>query len=620
MQDKSTEFDTGQLGLFPASPGVYLMKNKTGKIIYIGKAKNLRNRIRTYFSKTGDGRLSVSFFLPRIKSIEVIITGNEKEAFLLENILIKKHKPQYNIRLKDDKTYISLRIDTKKKYPGLEWVRKRKKDGAMYFGPYSSSSAVRNTVRFLEKIFPLRSCTDSVMRNRCRPCIRKQIGRCLAPCVIPVEEKEYHALVNGVILYLRGNMKELKKRLSEKMLGFSNAMNFEKAAELRDRISAIDATVEKQAISDERCRDVDVIAHYSAEGQCCIVIFQYRMGVVSGTRSFTFSQQERSTGEIYYSFIAQYYGENTFIPGRIFVAVEPDEINLLEDWLSDIRGAFTRISVPQRGKMLKALQMVKDNSREEIKRKLEGERDLTLTLQALQGKLRLPEIPTHIEAFDISNIQGRLAVGSMVCFIDGKSDTSKYRKFKIQTVIGSDDFAMMYEVVKRRYTRLKKEKKPLPKLILIDGGKGQLNAALRALNEIGLEGISIIGLAKSRIKDDKKKPGKKYQTLERVFLPNRKNPVILRPGSPALFMIQRIRDEAHRFAITFHKKLRSKSQRISILDEIPGIGPSRKKELLKHFGSLSAIKKVSIEELSSVNGMNKKSAENVYYFFHPEKA
>lgn len=605
------EFNQNRLSLYPSTPGIYIMKSAAGRILYIGKAKDIRARLKSYFSETGDSRLSVQIFLPKIAGIETVVTKTEKEAFLLENILIKKHQPPYNIRLRDDKTYISLRIDPNQTYPRLEWVRKRKKDGALYFGPYSSASSVRHTVRFLEKIFPLRSCSDSVMKNRSRPCIRHQIGRCLAPCSFQVPEEEYRQLVNSVILYLRGNMEELKKRLEKQMQEHSLSMRFEKAAELRDKIVAINATMEKQNISQEKVRDMDVIAHHSSEGQCCIVAFQYRMGVLAGTRSFIFDLQGKSIPEIYYSFFGQFYSEDTFIPGDIFVNEEPEEKNLLEDWLAELRKARVNISVPQKGKTASMLSLARENAAERLRIKQEGERDLSLVLESLRIKIHLPELPDHIEGFDISNIQGRMAVGSMVVFHDGKPDPALYRHFKIKTVTGSDDFAMMYEVVKRRYKRIKEERLAFPNLILIDGGKGQLNAAMRALEELELGGMSIIGLAKSHLREDKTIPGEKRETGERIFLPNQKNPILLKPGSPALFLIQKVRDEAHRFAITYHKKLRSKGQRISALDNIPGIGPSRKKALLKKFGSLKAIQNATLEELQSVPGITGEIAQTI---------
>jgi len=622
MQDNSDRFPPERISLFPAMPGVYVMKNRSDRILYIGKARNIRTRIRTYFSKTGDGRASVAYFLPRVRTIETIVTENEKEAFLLENILIKKHQPPYNIRLRDDKTYISLRIDPKKDYPRLEWIRKRKKDGALYFGPYSSASSVRHTVRFLETIFPLRTCSDNVMKNRSRPCIRHQMKRCLAPCTFPVDPGEYRKMIKGVILYLRGNMEELKKRLKSQMKEHSDAMRFEKARELRDRIAAIDLTLEKQSIADQKTRDIDVIAHHLSEGTCAMVVLRYRMGVLSDTRSFFFKQRDRTVSEIYYAFLGQFYGENVFIPGRILVGALPEEQDLIEEWLSDLRESRTVLSLPRRGRPASLLRLAENNARESVRRKLEGERDFTLILQSLQRKLHLPEPPFRIEGFDISNIQGRLAVGSMVVFTEGKPDPREYRRFKIKTVSGSDDFAMMYEVVKRRYKRLKEEERTLPNLILIDGGKGQLNAAIRALDELDLAGISIIGLAKSRLKENRFGSGERRPTPERVFLPGRKNPVFLKPGSPSLILIQKVRDEAHRFAITYHKKLRSRAQRRSILDEIPGIGPSRKRFLLRHFGSLRAIRGATLEDICDVPGMNRTSAENVRAFLsgrNPQK-
>lgn len=603
------------LDLFPVQPGVYLMKDAGGKILYIGKAKNIRIRLRTYFSKTGDGRPSAKVFLPRVSKIETLVTNNEKEAFLLENVLIKKNKPPYNIRLRDDKTYISLRIDLKNPYPRLEWVRRRKNDGSLYFGPYSSASAARNTVHLLEKIFPLRTCTNTVMRNRTRPCIRYQIKRCLAPCTIRIPQEEYNQIVNGAILYLRGNVKELKEHLRKKMAEYAAGMRYEQAAESRDRLTAIEATMEKQAIAGERVRDLDGIAHHITGGTCCMVVFQYRLGVLTGTRTFTFNLQERTPAEIYYSFIGQYYSEDSFIPSQILVGEEPEEKDLLEESLTDIKKSIVSIVQPQRGHPAALLRLATENARENLTRKLEGERDTMLILQSLQEKLGLPELPAHIEGFDISNIHGRLSVGSMIVFQDGKPDPSRYRHFKIRWVAGSDDVAMMHEVVLRRYKRVMDEKFPLPNLILIDGGKGQLAAACHALAELELEGVSIIGIAKSHLKETVKGTREKHPTGERIFLPNRKNPIILKPGSPALFLIERVRDEAHRFAITYHKKLRSKGQRHSELDDIQGIGPSRKRSLLRHFGSLEAIKKATLEELASAPGITAPLAEKIFAFF-----
>ncbi len=615
-QHKITSFDPESIHLYPALPGVYLMKDRTGKILYIGKAKNIRTRLRTYFSAPGDGRPSVDIFLPKVTAIETIITSNEKEAFLLENILIKKERPQYNIRLKDDKTYISLMINPKAPWPRLEWVRKRRRDDVLFFGPFSSSSSARKTVEFVEKIFPLRTCSDNVMKNRTRPCIRYEMKRCLGPCCLPVSRDDYQSLVNGVILYLRGNMKELTSRLEAQMLEHAVSLRFEKAAELRDRIEAVRETVEKQNISDERTRDVDVIAHHFSEGWCQMTVFQYRMGILAGTRAFTFREQERPPAEIYYAFFGQYYSEDAFIPPEILAAVEPDERELLEEWLSDIRHAIVKILCPQRGRRADIMKMALDNSKDLLRRKLEGERDLSLILQSLQNKLALPELPSHIEGFDISNIQGRLAVGSMVVFSDGNPEKSAYRHYTIQTVSGSDDFAMIHEVVLRRYRRLRDENKPLPNLILIDGGKGQLNAALGALRELGLEALPIIGLAKDRLKDDQDHPGEKSGTGERIFLPGRKNPVVLYPGSPALFLIQRIRDEAHRFAITHHKKRRSKELTRSALDSIPGVGAARKKALMKCFGSLRALEKASFEEIRNTPGITISAARNIHEFLN----
>jgi len=435
---------------------------------------------------------------------------------------------------------------------------------------------------------------------------------------MPVSRDEYMQLLNGAVLYLRGNVKELIGRLRQRMEEHAAALRFEQAADFRDKIAAIDATMEKQNIADERQRDLDVFGHYIAEGQCGIASFQYRLGILTGTRTFIINQQGRSPAEIYYAIIGQYYNEETFIPSLILTGEEPDERELLEDALSDIKGARAVIAQPQRGKSVSLVKLAMENAREHLKQKLEGTRDLSLVLQSLQDKLGLTETPALIEGFDISNIQGRMAVGSMVVFQDGQPAPARYRHFKIKSVIGSNDFAMMYEVVRRRYKRMLEEKLPMPNLILIDGGKGQLAAASRALDELGLKDMSVIGLAKKHDaplnNSDNPETGNS-KSLERVFLPNRKNPIILKPGSPALFLIDRVRDEAHRFAIAFHKKLRSKGLRYSALDDIPGIGPSRKRSLLRHFGSLDAIKKATPEELAAVPGISAPLAAQIQAWF-----
>lgn len=627
-------FDPAVISGFPTSPGVYLMKNAAGEVIYVGKASNLRNRVRNYFTVTGDSRFSVVFLRRQVASIDYVVTVNEKEAFILENTLIKQHHPRYNIRLRDDKTYISLRFNMSHPYPRLEVVRVRRHENLsrnsrdIYFGPYTSSGAVRQVLRFLLRIFPVRTCKDSYFRNRTRPCMLYDVGKCCGPCTLPVSREDYAALVDKVTKFLKGRDEEIRQTLEERMYELSDRMEFEKAAMVRDRLAAIDETLEKQRAAVLRRGACDVIGVASNRGRSLVVVQQYRNGVLTDTSEYYVRNYEHEDSEVLYSFISQHYGEMREPPEEVLVSVEPEDMALLQDWLAEQRGMSVSLYQPQRGDKLKLVETSLLNARDRLELKLSGESTLEETLDEVMHRLELPEQPRVIECVDISNIMGVMAVGSLVRFRDAQPDKTGYRMFKIRTVEGSNDFAMMREVLLRRFSPENRVRLGRPDLLMLDGGKGQLGVAEGVFQELGIEGVALASIAKSRLKTHP--PGRRpatmapeagnvrYRTEERIFRPGRKNPITFAPNSPGLHMLQNLRDEAHRFAITYHKKLRAAANRRSVLDEVPGIGPTRKKQILRHFGSLAALKAASVEAIAEVPGLNPAMAGAVYHFLHTQ--
>ena len=619
------EYDFQELSVYPTRCGVYLMKDRAGGVIYVGKAKNLRVRLRNYFSGA-DTRLNVRFLMKRIAEIETIVTQNEKEAFLLENTLIKKHKPRYNVMLRDDKTYFSIRLDETAEWPRLELVRRRgwkksergrkKGDRSRYFGPFTSSRAVRQTINQLLRIFPLRSCKDSELRNRTRPCILYEVGKCCAPCVKDIDRAEYAELVRQVILFLEGRGDELTTQLKERMARFAEQLQFEKAAELRDKIQAVAQTRETQLTASHRGDDHDAIALATGDGVHAMVAQHYRGGLLCGSEKFKFRDVGQEEGQLLGEFVARFYDGAHTIPAEVLLSVEVESAQLLEEHLRELREGAVRVHTPQRGRLRKIVELARRNAEEHLRAVIEGERDAERALNEVQAKLKLARRPEVIECVDISNIQGTLAVGSLVRFVGGVAHKASYRRYKIATVEGADDYAMMREVLIRRYGRLLREGGLLPELLIVDGGKGQLNVAIDVMRALGITSIALSGLAKSRLKEE---PGKdeKRRTDERLFLPNRKNPVVFKAGAPALHLVQRIRDEAHRFAITYHRKIRSQANLRSILDEIPGIGPKRRKGLLRSFGSLAGVRGATVEELAAVEGISPALAADLYAFLHP---
>jgi excinuclease ABC subunit C len=604
-----------KVGDIPSRPGVYLMKNARGEIIYIGKALNLRSRVRSYFSRT-DARHSVPFIAGKTESIEWLITNTEKEALILENNLIKMHRPRYNIVWRDDKTYISLRIASEERFPRISIVRVRGriKDKALYFGPYSSAASVRETLRLLNKTFPLRTCTDAKMRAHSdRPCLQYQIKRCSGPCCNLVGEGEYSQIVRDAILFLQGKSKELLHSLTEKMNLASNELKFEEAARILSQIRAIERTVEKQRVVSVRSIDRDVFGLCRQADEAQVSIMHIREGKLLESSTYPFSRVMISDEDVVSSFINQFYSSGRPIPDEIVLPVRIAEKKAFEEMLSERKEKKVGVFSPRKGEKSKLLEMANKNAEGALAARKDEEALLAQTLSLMQKKLRLTKMPARIECFDISNIGGNLAVGSMVTFTGGKKDTSRYRRYKIKTVSQADDYAMIREVLTRRLRR-GKESGDLPDLMVIDGGKGQLNVAREVLRDLEIEGVHLISLAK-----DKTEWSAVKSQGERIYLPNRKDPVVLRANSPVLFLIQRLRDEAHRFAITYHKSLRKKAALRSALDLLPGIGPKRKKELLKHFGSLKRMSEASVDELAAVPGMTRPAAETVHEYLRRER-
>ncbi len=602
-----------QIQGLPTGPGVYLMEDQAGIVLYIGKAKNLRNRVRNYFGKSADTRFSLRFLMPKVRQVETFLTDTEKEALILENTLIKKHKPRHNINLKDDKTYFSLKFSVNEKFPRLSLVRKVKRDEARYFGPYASSAAVKETLKVLRNLFPLRTCKEANFRHRSRPCLNHQIKKCLAPCCGLISPEKYAGLVQEVLLFLEGKSSQLIKLLREKMTVASEELHFEEAGRIRDQIFAVEQTLEKQKAVSQSFTDQDVFAFHRQGNTWEFQILFFRRGLLVGNKSFHFSRLNLPEEEALSAFLRQYYAEEPSIPQEVLLPLAIEDEPLVAEWLSERKGGRVEVLAPQRGQKKSLVEMARKNAEHTFQKKVSEKENLSLLLQELKEKLRLRNLPHRVECFDISNLFGTLAVGSMVSFLDGRPDRSQYRHFKVHAPSFPDDYAMMYEILKRRYSKLEPEKET-PDLLVVDGGKGQLNVALGVLSELGLRNLSAIGLAKDKGPSFKKITEK---TSDKIYLPNVKDPLLLGHSS-SLQYLQRIRDEAHRFAITYHKKLRSKQGLQTILDEVPGIGEVKKRALLQEFGSLQKIQEASPERLSQVEPLTQKDAQTVFEFFHPD--
>jgi len=598
-----------KLASLPAQPGVYLMKDEAGTVLYVGKAISLRSRVRSYFQAGADQPIKTRVLVSKVADFDYLITDTEKEALILESNLIKKHKPRYNVNLKDDKHFLYLKFTIKEDYPRLIFVRRVEKDNALYFGPYASANAVRDTLQIIHRLFPIRKCSQRIFKNRIRPCINFQLKRCLAPCCRDIDREEYGNIVKKVLLFLRGQDRELIFQLTAEMNEESKNLNFERAALVRDEIKAIEKTLEKQKIVSTRFIDQDVIAYFRKDLHIVVFILFIRQGRMVGNQSFFFRKVELEDEEVISSFLTQFYGEGKYIPDEVIIPLRLENHALIEEHFLERKGGEIKIIFPHKGDRKNLLTMAFDNAKLMLENRETQSETINRAMKKIKESLRLQREPRIIECFDISNLFGKEAVGSMVRFKDGEPLKQKYRHYKIKTVDQADDYGMMYEIIKRRLTR-GLEEQDLPDLLIVDGGKGQLQVACRVIKELRINNtLDVIGLAKGKFQNFSKGP-------EKVFLPGRKDPLILSKHGSALHLLQRIRDEAHRFAITFHRKLRAKKQTASPLDDIPGIGPIKKKNLLIHFGSLKKIEKAGVEELLQAPSIAGKDAENIYHFFH----
>lgn len=593
----------------PRSPGCYIMKDEKGRPIYVGKAKDLRARLRSYLNES-DGRYSVKFLMRRVAGIDLLIVGNEKEALLLENSLIKEHRPRYNFHLKDDKTFLSLRIHPGEPFPRLTTVRRYKKDSARYFGPYSSSNDMRSALRGLQHLFPLRTCSDHVLNNRTRPCLYYQMKQCKAPCVGNIDAAGYGELVSQVILALEGRNAELERELLARIEQHAERLEFEQAAELRDRLYALRRTLERQhAAGLPGAGDRDVFGVYREGRYTEIQVLFYRGGRLLGGRSFSYVRTEMPLDELLSSFLLQYYSTASSVPAEVLVPLELEDAETLSEVLSEQRGSRVAVHSPQRGEKHALLEIADRNAKQHFDEKRLAEQADLDALEQVQKTLQLPRLPERIECFDISTMQGARTVGSMAVFEGGRPSKQRYRRFAIKSVEGQDDFASMREVLMRRFTRAIEEN-DLPDLVLIDGGRGQLGVAMAVLKDLGIEDVPVASIAKSRTQEGASR------TPERFFVPGRMNPVVPPQTGPVVRLLAGIRDEAHRFAITYHRKRRKAATLATGLTEIPGVGKKRARTLLTRFGSVARIRTASVAEIAATPGFNQQLAQKVFDFFH----
>ncbi len=598
----------------PVRSGVYLMKDRDDRVIYVGKAKNLHTRVRSYFGGT-DARRMIPFLVSRIKDIEFFVTDTEKEALILENNLIKKYRPRYNINLRDDKNFYSIRIDTQEDFPRFQLVRRLKKDGARYFGPYSSSASMKETFYYLHRIFPLRTCRDQEFKTRKRPCMEFQIQRCLAPCCGLITVTKYREVVAEAILFMEGRGGRLVRQLRLRMDRAAEVLDFEEAARIRDKVSAIEATLEKQRIVSTVFKDQDVFGLYREGDRIQVYAIYIRKGAMIGQRRFPLMKTRMGSPEALSSLLKQYYNAGPTIPEEIIVTERMEDTTVIGQWLTEKRGGRVSLVVPRRGDKKALLAMALSNAENAFRAEEKLEAENEWVLEELAKKLLLKKVPRRIECFDISNIGGKYAVGSMVSFSQGIPEKSRYRRFRIRTKEDADDYGMMREVLERRYG----EKANLPDLIVVDGGKGQLGVALSVFGGLGLKEVDVIGLAKESHTLPAKGLSRVSKDTDRVYLPNRKNPLYLSKHPQALFLLQRVRDEAHRFAITYHRTVKKKEDFRSVLDDIPGIGTARKNALLAHFLDMDTIANASREKLEEVPGIGKDAASRIFEYFQAQR-
>ncbi|MCH8050969.1 MAG: excinuclease ABC subunit UvrC [Chloroflexi bacterium] len=612
------------LKALPAKPGVYIFKNAGGRIIYVGKAALLRTRVRSYFGSTHAFEAKTRRLVAQIADIEFILTGSAQEALLLEATLVKRHQPFYNVRLKDDKHYPYLKIDVSEDWPRVQITRRISSDGARYFGPFASAGSVRRTLDLVKKLFPWRSCTKEITGDDPRPCLEYFIHRCIGPCASLCSKEEYDTVIQQTIMFLEGRTDEITRDLRREMQKASAGLEYERAARLRDQVQAIDRTTERQVMEVRDRTDMDVFGLAREEQEAYVQVFFVRKGLIIGRDIFQLDGTvDETDAEILRSFVEQFYESAPFVPARVLLPVKIDDMDLIAQWLTQRRGerpngrraGAVRVMAPSRGEKRMLVQRAVDNARESLQQaraKWMADRGKTdEALQQLQDELELPSLPKRIECYDISTIQGTSAVGSMVVFEDGTPKKSEYRRFRIKGVDGQNDFAMMQEVLRRRFWRARRQSQEeganeageydesfgaMPDFVIVDGGKGQVSAAHDAMRNLGIGHIPLAGLAKR---------------FEELFVVGVSEPVVLDRKSQALYLVQRIRDEAHRFAITYHRNVRKKSGLRSALDDVPGVGPKRKRALLRKFGSLKAVRDASADEIAETPGFTRGLAEKV---------
>jgi len=599
-----------QLKQLPASPGVYLMRDAEGNILYVGKAADLRHRVRSYFGTEQKLSPKLQRMVTRVNDLDFFVTNSEQEALILELNLIKRYRPRYNVRLKDDKTFPYLKINLNEDWPRVYFTRRLEENGGHYFGPFASAKSVRQTLKVLKGIFPFRSCSRTITGSDPRPCLDYYIHHCVGPCIGVVSKEEYAEVIKQVILFLEGKQETVVQGLGSKMKKAAETLDFEKAALLRDQIQALDRVIEGQRIATTVKGEQDVVAFTSDKDRAYVQVFFIRGGKLIGRESFVLQgTSSEEPKQIMSSFIKQFYGSALYIPPLLLLQHPVEDKTIIENWLQSKRGARVHIEVPYRGNKKQLVKIVAENAEQGLQQlKLKQQASpsaLAAALAEIERELHLPRLPLRMECYDISNIQGKAAVGSMVVFDKGRPKPSHYRRFRIKTVSGANDYAMLQEVLRRRFKRSSLQSSDtstpdswaiLPDFVLIDGGKGQLNTALSAMQEAGAGFVPTASLAKEN---------------EEIFIPQQAKAINLPGSSLGLQLLQRLRDEAHRFAIGYHRKIRKKETFASALDTVPGIGPNRKRALLRQFGSVQAIRNASAEELAATKGMSRSLAKKI---------
>lgn len=589
------------------SPGVYLMQDKKSQVIYVGKAKDLYKRLASYARHSLADYNKTAVMLKKVTKVDTILTATEKEALILEASLIKKHKPRYNIILRDDKNYPYIVVTVNEEWPRVMMARRKTKKKHRYFGPYSSSSAMWTTLKLINALFPLRHCKGDTLKKRSRPCLNNQIGKCLAPCTGNADSVLYAENVRNIILLLEGKNRDLIKKLKEKMAVASDKLLFEQAAQLRDQIKALSTTLEKQLIAADHTKDQDIFGFARSGTTTAIHILFVRDGLINGSRSFFIEDPYGEDSRVLSQSLSQFYDGDSLVPQEILLPFAPDDIDLLIEYFTDFNERKVELKIPQRGDNTKLIDMANSNA-QQLFEEAEKKKNSWLKLgESIRQKLVLDRVPETIECLDISNISGQHAIGSLVCFKNGAPYKPGFRHYKIRTIDGPNDYGMMKEVLQRRFTRGLEENN-LPDLFIVDGGKGQLGMALGVAKELGITNeLDWIGIAKE-----------KQEEGEKLYKPGRKNPILLPYHNPVLLHLMRIRDESHRFGVTFHRKLRNKATLTSELDEIPGVGADRKKIILRHFGSLKKVKQASLQDFLEVSGIGSTMAQTLYEYLHKE--